>query len=987
MLRFFLVLILISGSLFAQSANDDAIRADNTLPPEAYKFTFNSAGSVDFHGDYSASIPLMTVPGRGGMDYPIGLSYKSGITATARATWVGLGWNLNPGSITRIINGIPDNVHSYMPGGHTYDGAIEDYYPNRFYGFLTTFPTRDYYDSYLVTIPGIVSGLIVPAGWNSSNTVEYCFQTWNGWIVSARTDTFTRRDAPLSGPLTTLYHDIREFILIDTKGTKYVFGLPLRSEMILYGGFNNSVPRFLVEYVSNWQLTSIMSADCGITLLGNRTGPTDYSGNYIKFEYNYLYNGTNKEVRDIRPLFSDRSGVNQAYDPYGLLTQTTYLSKVITPTHQAEFKAKQDRNDISSLCPFYTTSQGKSGIIGDFTTGTTGSFIRPLRLDSIYLYQRYPTRALASFVKLEYAASQSELCKFPNSMSITAGSETIQLLGIGKTTLKKVIIADSTQGYYYHFGYTDSIDTYNPTSLAYYGDYGMGTIGGFYRAHSGRMDYLYQISTELPPSGVIRNTDGAAAWSLRTITYPTGVIDTINYERDSLDLIADKGKSGLSVTWWTNFAPDECGLRVKSIASFDPGTQKIRRIQYQYAPGHIPGLPLSYLRNTNSNYGSGFTRKFLFGYNSAEVEYPWIRTVNDDSSQVQTFYTTSISDNANGETFSNLHYDTQADSGCGVFMEDNGWYRGKVISNLEINRINQVTNMTTSLYSNYVKFGGFWSLTCAECFPPQYTFMYYYVDGKRLSLSFAMEKQYDSTYTFEKTGSSQSSPRFSLSKLSIYSYTSNQLLSTLRVMTPQRSFHTTYTYGGFSLGNVYLMTSKRVFDEVPYKWIKYISGAGDTVWATSNYNYLRSSIKYTLKSNGFYVDSVLAWSKDIDDDKADAPNEYVLTKRFISYDLFGNPITIFDGGGGTISLAWDSTYNYSRITKRTVTSGASSFIKSYVYNILHLPRAETDENLNTTYYYYDGFGRLKKIIGPDGKTLKTYRYNFKNSVTVTMGEQ
>jgi hypothetical protein len=59
-----------AGALFAQStySMEDGIRADNVVLPEAYKFQFHSAGSVDFHGDYTANIPLMTVPGRGGLD-------------------------------------------------------------------------------------------------------------------------------------------------------------------------------------------------------------------------------------------------------------------------------------------------------------------------------------------------------------------------------------------------------------------------------------------------------------------------------------------------------------------------------------------------------------------------------------------------------------------------------------------------------------------------------------------------------------------------------------------------------------------------------------------------------------------------------------------------------------------------------------------------------------------------------------------------------
>ena len=57
-----------------------------------------------FTGDFSYNIPLMDVGG-----YPINLSYQSGISPEQEATWVGLGWNLNVGSINRNVRGLPDD--------------------------------------------------------------------------------------------------------------------------------------------------------------------------------------------------------------------------------------------------------------------------------------------------------------------------------------------------------------------------------------------------------------------------------------------------------------------------------------------------------------------------------------------------------------------------------------------------------------------------------------------------------------------------------------------------------------------------------------------------------------------------------------------------------------------------------------------------------------------------------------------------------------
>jgi hypothetical protein len=59
-----------------------------------------------FTGDFSYNLPLMDVGG-----YPINLSYKSGITMDEEASWVGLGWSLNPGVINRTVRGIPDDFN------------------------------------------------------------------------------------------------------------------------------------------------------------------------------------------------------------------------------------------------------------------------------------------------------------------------------------------------------------------------------------------------------------------------------------------------------------------------------------------------------------------------------------------------------------------------------------------------------------------------------------------------------------------------------------------------------------------------------------------------------------------------------------------------------------------------------------------------------------------------------------------------------------
>src|SRR5690606_14859781 len=60
-----------------------------------------------FTGDFTYNIPLFELPGPNG-GYPFNLAYHAGIGMDQEASWVGLGWNLNPGAITRQMRGLPD---------------------------------------------------------------------------------------------------------------------------------------------------------------------------------------------------------------------------------------------------------------------------------------------------------------------------------------------------------------------------------------------------------------------------------------------------------------------------------------------------------------------------------------------------------------------------------------------------------------------------------------------------------------------------------------------------------------------------------------------------------------------------------------------------------------------------------------------------------------------------------------------------------------
>jgi hypothetical protein len=105
-ITFFLAVVF-----FSELITPSALLALTSGPTQPEVQSFQPAGTSDmvdlFSGDFSYNIPLFELPGPNG-GYPFNLSYQSGIGMDQEASWVGLGWNLNPGAITRQMRGLPD---------------------------------------------------------------------------------------------------------------------------------------------------------------------------------------------------------------------------------------------------------------------------------------------------------------------------------------------------------------------------------------------------------------------------------------------------------------------------------------------------------------------------------------------------------------------------------------------------------------------------------------------------------------------------------------------------------------------------------------------------------------------------------------------------------------------------------------------------------------------------------------------------------------
>lgn len=107
----------------------------------------------EFTGQFVYNLPVLEIPGAEGGGYAMSLSYHSGDGPETESSWVGAGWTLNPGSITRAKRGLPDD---YMGDSVTYYNdvprnwtvAVSDLTSIQAYSVIGSFSNTVRYNNY-----------------------------------------------------------------------------------------------------------------------------------------------------------------------------------------------------------------------------------------------------------------------------------------------------------------------------------------------------------------------------------------------------------------------------------------------------------------------------------------------------------------------------------------------------------------------------------------------------------------------------------------------------------------------------------------------------------------------------------------------------------------------------------------------------------------------------------------------------------------------
>jgi len=360
--------------------------------PEASSFSEVQSAEPGADGSVGFNIPLGSVKGRGGMDLPVNLNYASGIQLEQEASWVGLGFGLGFGAISRVPVGVPDDSPGGFLNGNTKDFNDQDYYS--------------------VSFPGGGGKLI----FDDSRTPYFA-----DWSASKIDFTKDASGKIISWEITT------------TDGTRYVFDListtsSTTSSWTLYGykdgygiahvgGADETDNSLSTPYAATWYLTKILSSDYKDD--DSVAGPSNQdSGNWVEIQYsdegNYRFNYPNTRATSCQDdincgTFFEPYTVNSAFSWVGNHEATggderlllgsikrantmkmLYPSKVITPLTYAEFD--------------YDTTSRMDG--RDYNDNK-----KLARLNNIFFYPSNGATTPVQTVKFIYANNSDELVK------------------------------------------------------------------------------------------------------------------------------------------------------------------------------------------------------------------------------------------------------------------------------------------------------------------------------------------------------------------------------------------------------------------------------------------------------------------------------------------------------------------------------------------------------------------------------------------------
>lgn len=556
--------------------------------PDVWRPATPITPGVDAKGDLNLSLPIMTVPGRNGLNYDIQFGYRSGITVKQQASWLGLGWFFDPGSITRDVQGV------VLSNGVTSTAYNVDY--------TEIHPVQQ--DMYYVTAPGVSFSMARFVPNSNVNTIQpprveeeggFYATDWRPWKIVGQ----STGPVQVAGQPATLItksctyetacmdkDDYHRFVLTSPDGTRYIFEKPTIST---FDGYSLNTPKNAHEYyVNTWRLTAILGRDYqGDDPPADRTG----EGSWIKLVYGQVYTA--------------RGDVIDTVLGYRKEMQTTYLQEIITPTHRAVFNLAHRDPDV-------------------YPNPFTSSPAVYRKLTGIELYAHYgqpdPLQdVLVREVKLNH--DEDGL-----TGDIVSRMSLDEILFYGNDPA-----ADPLPGYAFEYYNTGSGITVDDD---YTDDFGYFNLEGTSFDDDAQDARYWSLKSILHPTGgkdvIFYENDVVTMFLQPDGSFQPYMVAYVEQD-DDLGSVADHYYS------FEAGKTRQGGCRVTQIEHYqDQGVQPMGTTTYSYGPGRASGVPPYHWHRSLSS-GTLFKPA---GRGRAAVYYDMVTATQEDGTLETTFYTT-----------------------------------------------------------------------------------------------------------------------------------------------------------------------------------------------------------------------------------------------------------------------------------------------------------------------------------------------------------
>lgn len=996
-LRFTLaaLIILLSNPLSVTLAQEYQIKNDRILAPEVSHFTRITTPGIDGHGDLSLALPLLTVPGRDGLDFDLVAQYRSGIQVSQSASWIGLGWELDLGSMTRhALGGVvgykqADFAHALNDDGADKIETQPDVYVINMNGTSTLLlsMTKEVnpnipFDPANSETTGPCSGTNLYSQWffvtSPWKPWKFCYKTSGPTVTSPVTVDGKSTGVSLVGNRRDFY----KFIVTTENGTRYVYASPTLSQAY-FPGLSSPYNTTDFTFVSTWRLRAILAPN----YTGADIPDGNSNGGWVKIVY---------KAWDFQADTPD--SVTTVADAAGrIVAQATYPYYVETPTHFAFFRtAKRYDRDLA----FFSTPCGSA------CNGSPQNYFYR-KLEKITLYKK-----LSPDAPLTEPAFNDTLNLQTTGTAITEvafkylanGAETFSQYNtaIHRQMLSKLILTEmKIQGQQgtssaalpaYKFTYYDTllswIDVTEDPNVCTPGD--PNSTLRFYQD-----DFGFLQSTGMGnPSYCIGGPQRSIGrmWSLKQITYPEGGRHLITYANDSLaaQSLSYKKYNGTSTAYsqinGTFARAEQGGARVQTIATYNgynDATPDI--VSFSYGPGRYSTIPELYFRKL---FEYRTLPLYAFGERGqANVTYDWVKQKFADNSAIKTFYFT-------GDAIS--HYPEpqmlyQTGAHVALLQGNKNWNWGE-------------STKVEYLDAGYTKIK-------EEVY--NWTFEGDYADTTPLILATVIPRLIyssgtpDSIYlhfTHKELASKVVKHYFGANVMNakeLYTYNDGTLLATKTEIPADTPFDdmarkTEYFYAHkVSTSSPYSdmrrenlrsqmaqVTVKKIIDYTappaaplaPEDDVASTATSWRAELSESEYMYLPDQEYRWRKSVVPSLVPAFDWSAP--PGECSNCNEWMRAQTFVDYDLHGNPTRINDAYNNETTIFWDATSTLiDSITTRPNATTTLTTRYAYDPNTFKLT-STTDPNGQKTEYKYDPLQRLIQTIMPDKRVASELAYYY-----------